>query len=65
MNKDVKAYMASIGKRGGKAKSQAKIDAGKLNAEKAREALALKRQTAKTPPCDSITGTEIVDPGAL
>lgn len=50
--KSVKDFLAKIGSKGGKAKSKPKADAGRLNAEKARLALAEKRAKAKPEDAD-------------
>lgn len=42
MKGNLKDYFAKIGRRGGKAKSPAKVEAGRRNMEKARQAKALK-----------------------
>ena len=39
MSEDMRAYMSSIGSRGGKSKSDAKTKASRANAEKARAAI--------------------------
>ena len=43
MKKEIKAYMAKIGAKGGSKKSEAKTEATQRNIEKARKALKKKR----------------------